>query len=260
MILRRLSQSLKQQNWTAIWIEFVLLVAGVFLGIQVSNWNQERADARLGRVYAERLTADLEQDLASRRALVTYYRAVLDSVERTSEMLADPQSDPKALVVNAYRASEINYMASSHATWDEIVSSGDTALLPRDAATGAADYFAFDTSRNVMDILNQSAYRHRVRTVIPLNLQKDLRAGCSDTRDEFQQITGFMPNCTLTTDPAVIAETATALRNDPSVQAELRHQYSDVFSSHANISGDVVGIEQALTALKNARSPMGDSP
>jgi hypothetical protein len=26
MILRRLTQSLKQQNWTAIWIEFVLLV------------------------------------------------------------------------------------------------------------------------------------------------------------------------------------------------------------------------------------------
>ena len=33
MILRRLSQSLKQQNWTAIWIEFVLLVAGVFASI-----------------------------------------------------------------------------------------------------------------------------------------------------------------------------------------------------------------------------------
>jgi len=42
MILRRLSQSLKTQNWTAIWIEFILLVSGVFLGIQVSNWNSER--------------------------------------------------------------------------------------------------------------------------------------------------------------------------------------------------------------------------
>ena len=39
MILRRLSQSLKEQNWTAIWIEFVLLIVGVFLGIQVANWN-----------------------------------------------------------------------------------------------------------------------------------------------------------------------------------------------------------------------------
>lgn len=44
MILRRLSQSIKEQNWTAIIIEFVLLVSGVFLGIQVSNWNAERIE------------------------------------------------------------------------------------------------------------------------------------------------------------------------------------------------------------------------
>ncbi len=44
MILRRLSQSIKEQNWTAIWIEFILLVAGVFLGIQVSNWNAARIE------------------------------------------------------------------------------------------------------------------------------------------------------------------------------------------------------------------------
>ena len=42
MILRRFAEALKQQNWTAIAIEFVLLGLGVLLGIQVSNWNAER--------------------------------------------------------------------------------------------------------------------------------------------------------------------------------------------------------------------------
>jgi hypothetical protein len=44
MIFRRLAQHLREQNWTAIFIEFVLLVVGVFLGIQVANWNQARID------------------------------------------------------------------------------------------------------------------------------------------------------------------------------------------------------------------------
>ena len=35
MILRGLAKNLKEQNWMAIGIEFVLLIAGVFLGIQV---------------------------------------------------------------------------------------------------------------------------------------------------------------------------------------------------------------------------------
>lgn len=42
MILRRLAEHLKQQNWAAIGIELVIVVVGVFLGIQVSNWNDGR--------------------------------------------------------------------------------------------------------------------------------------------------------------------------------------------------------------------------
>ncbi len=61
MILRRLSQSLKQQNWTAIWIEFVLLVAGVFLGIQVANWNAAQQDNKREADFIERLERDFEK-------------------------------------------------------------------------------------------------------------------------------------------------------------------------------------------------------
>ena len=58
MILRRLTEQLKQQNWTAIAIEFVLLVAGVFLGIQVANWNETRREHALEAEYIARLQRD----------------------------------------------------------------------------------------------------------------------------------------------------------------------------------------------------------
>ena len=51
MILRGLAKSLKEQNWTAIAVEFVLLVLGVFLGIQVANWNEDRATYRRSAVF-----------------------------------------------------------------------------------------------------------------------------------------------------------------------------------------------------------------
>ena len=260
MILRRVIQHVRKQEWTAIWIDLVIVVVGVFIGIQVANWNAALADERLGRAYAARLTADLERDLASRRALVAYYGAVLDNVERTDALFADPQADPKELVVAAYRASEINYQPPSGATWEEIVSSGDTGLLPRNAASHVAGYFAFDTARSSFEGLQQSAYRHRVRTVIPLAVQKALRAGCSDVRNQAQQITGFMPGCTLDIEPETIVATAAVLRADPAVQANLRYQYSEVYSAHANISGDVVGIERALAALRGPRPVEEISP
>lgn len=64
MMLRRLAQSLKEQNWTAICIEFVLLVVGVFLGIQVANWNTARIERALETTYLSRLADDVRSDIA----------------------------------------------------------------------------------------------------------------------------------------------------------------------------------------------------
>ncbi len=64
MILRKLSQSFKEQNWVAIWIEFILLVAGVFLGIQVANWNEDRANRNAETRHLEEIAEDLRADVA----------------------------------------------------------------------------------------------------------------------------------------------------------------------------------------------------
>ena len=55
MIFRRLARHLREQNWTAIFIEFVLLVLGVFLGIQVANWNSDAIDRREASEALQRL-------------------------------------------------------------------------------------------------------------------------------------------------------------------------------------------------------------
>jgi hypothetical protein len=251
LILRRIVLHFRKQEWTAIALDFVIVVVGVFIGIQVANWNEAQADNRRGRDYTVRLMADLKKDHETRLGLTAYYRDVLESVERANALFADPDANENELVVHAYRASEINYAPPTRATWDEIVSSGDTGLLPDDAVrSSVADYFADDSARIVLESLSDTAYRHVVRTIIPLELQKAMRAGCSDIRNEAQEIVGFMSECKLDVDAEMIASTAAALRADPRVVQELRYQYSEIFSAHANISGELVFIERALEAIE----------
>ena len=72
MILRRVITHVRNQEWTAIGIDFLIVVLGVFVGIQVSNWNAARADVRLGQAYVARLLTDLHEDrenLARLRAI-----------------------------------------------------------------------------------------------------------------------------------------------------------------------------------------------
>jgi hypothetical protein len=250
MILRRLAQNLKQQNWTAIWIEFVLLVAGVFLGIQVSNWNAAQADARLGQDYVQRLIRDLHQDQAAIRAQRDYYTEVLKSLQVTDELLRSVDSDSRTLVVNAYRATEVIYIPTTRATWDQIVSSGHLGLLPVGAVeAGLSQYYAFDIAqdsyRNGMD----SSYRQTVRKIIPLSMQIAMRAGCSDTHDKRGNPVGFEKECKFDADPAALKEVAGSLRNNPAVAADLRYQYSFVVSTVINLGGTSRTIDDALSAF-----------
>jgi len=47
MILRRISRHLKEQNWTAIVLDFFIVVIGVYVGIQADNWNELRKETGL---------------------------------------------------------------------------------------------------------------------------------------------------------------------------------------------------------------------
>ena len=81
MILSRLSQSLNEQNWTAIAVEFVLLVAGVFLGIQVANWNEARVERELVRGHLSEIAEDLRMHLELDGALLGSARLRIAAVD-----------------------------------------------------------------------------------------------------------------------------------------------------------------------------------
>lgn len=58
MIVRNVAKALQEQNWTAIFIEFFLLVAGVFVGIQAANWNDQQRSHASAQVILKNLHAD----------------------------------------------------------------------------------------------------------------------------------------------------------------------------------------------------------
>ena len=45
-LLGRISQHLRRQHWTAIAIEFIAVVFGVLLVLQLNNWNDDRVEAK----------------------------------------------------------------------------------------------------------------------------------------------------------------------------------------------------------------------
>jgi len=60
MILRRVTEHVKAQNWFAVGIDFLIVVVGVFIGIQVANWNEGRIERIQEAAILERLTIEVQ--------------------------------------------------------------------------------------------------------------------------------------------------------------------------------------------------------
>ncbi|WP_428408916.1 hypothetical protein [Hyphococcus sp.] len=61
MILRRVIEHVKAQNWTAVALDFVIVVVGVFIGIQVSNWNAVQHERKREAQIVGNLISDLNE-------------------------------------------------------------------------------------------------------------------------------------------------------------------------------------------------------
>jgi len=64
MILRRIATAFRRQDWFTVFVETMIVVLGVFIGLQVNNWNEARADHRREAVYLQGLAQDIRIDIA----------------------------------------------------------------------------------------------------------------------------------------------------------------------------------------------------
>ena len=73
MIFHSIVEALRKQNWTAIGLELVIVVIGVFVGTQVANWNQARVETAATRRLLVQFTPELQAQIEFFDSTRTYY-------------------------------------------------------------------------------------------------------------------------------------------------------------------------------------------
>src|SRR5689334_4096487 len=63
MAVARLGRRLREHDWFAATIEVLIVIVGILVALQVSNWNADRQERRLARAYEQRLHEELQSDL-----------------------------------------------------------------------------------------------------------------------------------------------------------------------------------------------------
>lgn len=69
MLFRRIKSHVEQENWFAVFVDFAIVVLGVFIGLQVSNWN----DFASKKAEERQLLTQMHSDVAAAVTLKTQW-------------------------------------------------------------------------------------------------------------------------------------------------------------------------------------------
>src|SRR4051794_25562842 len=141
----RLAQRLRDHDWTAAVIELVIVIAGILIALQVSNWNQDRLDRARGDVYLHRIHADLRSDLANMVSTRVFWKQVTDyqaaAIAHHERGQLVHGSQWKTLLAY-YQASQLRPFELEDTSFAEMRDAGDLGLIPDERLrVGLAKYY-----------------------------------------------------------------------------------------------------------------------
>lgn len=151
MLFRRIAQHVRTQNWTAIFIDFAIVVIGVFIGIQVSNWNQQQSKIVKQDELLVQLVEDLHADLDKLESSAWYstmrFNAAESLVNRvngwelpdtypedyeTFSPLALPQrKHPQNATAALYFSQRYSGFSAELRTYSQLIATGDMSFIGR---------------------------------------------------------------------------------------------------------------------------------
>ena len=132
MILRRAVEHLRQQHWTGVFIELAIVVLGVFIGLQVNNWNTERGEKAAEVEYLAAMKADVDYSIGKLDGLLRN----LDEAQAARKKLFEFATEPAATLAPDERDRlllfglfQLPMLDISEVTFETLKSSGRLSLI-----------------------------------------------------------------------------------------------------------------------------------
>jgi hypothetical protein len=255
MIFRRLSVRLRRQDWVGVGIEVVIVVVGVFIGIQMANWNEDRLAAKRGGEFTERLKADLQIEAWNYENQISYFSQVRVNALRAADALSGrAELSDEALLVAAYRATQYSDNTRQRATYDELTSTGELGLLTDPGLRNLAmDLYTMPVFQWFTDEGRNSPYRAWFRRQMPHHVQAAVSSGCGDRvifTGNYEGIdTQLDYPCHVELPAADIAQAAAILRQDPEALPLIRQRVADTGTTIANLDIFYIDVWQGLQRI-----------
>jgi hypothetical protein len=246
MLLRRVIEHVRAQNWTAIGIDFVIVVVGVFIGIQVSNWNANRSEIARERLLLGELRSELAESVKQVGIKQTAFNQVGRSGERSIAFLDAGHGCGDAcwnVIVDFFHASQWQQIIVPRSTYDEMRRNG----WPRNRAiVDALEAHHRQADQTAQAMVEPPAYRALVRGLIPLAVHRPYWTHCFELIDGEER---YFDDCAEGIDRAISAAGVAAIMAHPGVHPALTEWAGFTGGLDAALGGQIAAARRAIALI-----------
>ena len=230
MVIRRFRHHVETHNWFAVAVDLLIVVVGVFLGAQATNWNERRTEHDQSVSYRARLIDELDFNAGQFALQRAYYEQVRGhALAVRAELGGLGKISGEDFLVHAYQSTQIDITPGKRFIYDEMVSSGLVDRLGSEKIQAqASDYYlsnqAIETTYGEIP-----PYRTIMRTLIPEEAQALIRRRCGDVRVVRQGriIASRLPDtCDISLDPRTVAAGVARIQRENAVEDALNRYLS----------------------------------
>ncbi|OFW98705.1 MAG: hypothetical protein A3E78_12755 [Alphaproteobacteria bacterium RIFCSPHIGHO2_12_FULL_63_12] len=173
MILSRVIGHFRKQEWTAIFLDFVIVVAGILIAFQITEWNTARQDRAREISYLTRIRADLQGDIDGLAERQRYWADVA-----AAGRMATGYAETGALVDGSawktvrsfFWASNVWFYSPNDTAFSEMSGAGDVTLIRSEKLRIALSNYYSNSAKIVRAVVYTAipAYRQAVRGATPI--------------------------------------------------------------------------------------------
>ena len=248
MSLRSLARHLRARDWTAVAIEVLIVIVGVFIGLQVSNWNETRKENERGREYLQRLHDELLQDADTLTLISKFWTQVQADGAAALAYAEDGellQGSAWRTLLAYHQASQVWPYRKPDVTFQEIRSTGNLLLIRNaELRDKIARHYSAGAGSQVTEVLGLiPRYREHVRGLVPWKIQSFIWSNCYSSNEAVQSFV----DCAAPVSEAEALAVLQQLRAEPGLTEELRFWMINIRSG-LMLMGDIQDEARALAA------------
>ncbi len=140
MLLRRFTEHIKKQNWFAVVLDLLVVIVGIYIGLQADAWMSAKQDRNLEVEYLERLISDMDESIVAQESNIQTFddgSAAIDYIAELQRTGNVDNLDDERLILALNNIGWVAPPRTNMITIRELQSTGNISLI-RDVSVRTA--------------------------------------------------------------------------------------------------------------------------